>query len=181
MFVRARKPRSCAQNEGVSDPARDGHAKIANREFCATFALNRGRWHSPSPRPRVIRAPRADFIASPTGRETCQTDWRKEVNSNCRYRFSSLLTTAVSASIGRQWQADGYCLFTVFLLRARVPAPSRETVPPPPSALWQLRPYLRGYDLLAVEVGQRLAKKAEPNLDLTGLIETEKAYICRRP
>ena len=31
---------------------------------------------SPLPRPRLNRAPRADFIASPKSRETCQTVWR---------------------------------------------------------------------------------------------------------
>ena len=50
----------------------DGPAEIANREFCAIFALSYGRWHSPGPRPRMNRAPRANFIASPKSRRTCQ-------------------------------------------------------------------------------------------------------------
>ena len=60
----------------------DGPTEIANREFCAIFALRRGRWHSPVLRPRVNRAPRADFITSPKSRETCQTVWRSKSNSN---------------------------------------------------------------------------------------------------
>ena len=68
----------------------DGHAKIANREFCANFALSRRRWHSPRPRLRVNRAPRADFIASPNCRETCQTGWRmtqSDSNPSRREKF----------------------------------------------------------------------------------------------
>ena len=60
----------------------DGHAEIANREFSATFALSRRCWQSPLPRPRVIRARSADFIASPKCREICQTGWRSGSNSN---------------------------------------------------------------------------------------------------
>ncbi len=46
-------------------------------------------WHSPGPPPRVNRAPRADFIASPKCRETCQTVWRRGRDSNPRYRLPS--------------------------------------------------------------------------------------------
>ena len=56
--------------------------EIANREFCAIFALSPRGWHSPGPRPRVNRALRADFITSPISRETCQTAWRSAVFSN---------------------------------------------------------------------------------------------------
>ena len=70
----------------------DGPTEIANREFCAIFALSRVRWHSPRPPSRVNRAPRADFIASPKSRETCQTGWRMtQSDANCSPQSNSLL------------------------------------------------------------------------------------------
>src|SRR5208282_2312392 len=78
----------------------DGPAEIANREFCAIFAVSRGRWHSPGPRPRVNRAPRADFIASPKCRETCQTVWRRGGDSNPRDPFESTRVPGVRLKPG---------------------------------------------------------------------------------
>jgi hypothetical protein len=68
----------------MSVGSQDGPTKIANREFCATFALSSGHWHSPGPWLRVNRAPRAHFIASPESRETCQTGWRRGGDLNPR-------------------------------------------------------------------------------------------------
>jgi|SRR5208282_2794593 len=62
----------------------DGPAEIANREFCAIFALSRGRWHSPGPRPRVNRAPRANFDRFSGESEKSLTRWRRGRHLNPR-------------------------------------------------------------------------------------------------
>ena|SRR5208282_2979684 len=54
-------------------PARRWNHLNREQRICGIFALRCGRWHSLVPSPRVNRAPRTDFIASPNSRITCQT------------------------------------------------------------------------------------------------------------
>src|ERR1019366_3820894 len=85
----------------------DGHAKIANREFLAIFAVSRGWWHSPGPRLRVNRAPHADFITSPKSRETCQTVWRMtQSDANCSPQSNSLLNRENTGNLRDLWRPE---------------------------------------------------------------------------